>query len=791
MSSGSGEQELIAQLQSDKRSVRVAAIVQLAKVSRDRQVLLKLRDLAQSGDREVSFFAAQAVARIQSRLGEQSADQASGAGLTREKLIKPLKDEIAPLLALIRQNPAVIAEELRLAVADFLSRYGEAADGQIVKTWLESCQDNLGLYYIDALESLNPSLLEPLLPALLASALPLVRSRAIVALQKIDPEEALAHLQELLASRQPEQRLAGFRNAFFFPFEQIREVVLAILPEETDREVLQAASILIASNPEPETALRLLDMIDTVGKEQGKRLTEIFHELCGALKVSGLVAPELATPEKFLERWKKERLQKFLRDLEVQLPVATPARREAIESWLKKNLSHPAVRDFIRRLAQNQATEDLARKLLPAGALQGGAPASGSSSAEASAIPPTARQAPRQPLTDAEKISRLAALEEPVAVDVLAWVRAEAGQGAPAVRAEALLALSRLSPKPEDAALGEAGIINADSQVVSASVKLLETIDPARLVPFLSIIWSSEDPRVRVRGLKVALQHDQKTAVEEFRRMVRSADPAQRAEAVAGVFHFPFALVESILLDALRHETHGAIARQILVVLLMNPKRQMLTALDAMQGKVAGSVAILIAQARIDLYDLLLKLQLIAPEGTTAETEKETPATSAKPYAVSRVREEIRKREAAAWRSPALPDADKARGAGGGWNTTALVAVAIVLLAILPLLFLRRPPPPPRFDPQADDQRFSTDSSRKIPLEFRMNRLCRLRGTVTTRHPDGSIYVETESGRLRVFLQRQASAPAQIASGPVEVEVIPYRKSKYGEIWAEGHALRQ
>ncbi len=788
MSTGSGEQELIAQLQSEKRSVRVAAIVQLAKVSRDRQVLLMLRGLAQSSDREVSHFAAQAVARIQARLGEQSDDSKSGSGLSRERLIKPLKDEVAPLLTQIRQNPEKIPDELRLAVADFLSRYGEAADGQLIKSWLENCQDNLGLYYIDALETLNPGLLEPLLPVLLASALPLVRSRAIVALQKIDPEEALAHLQELLASRQPEQRLAGFRNAFFFPFEQIREIVLAILPEESDREVLQAASILIASNPEPDTALRLLDIIDTVGKDQGKRLTEIFHELCGALKVSGLVAPEQATPEKFLERWKKERLQKFLRDLEVQLPVATPARREAIESWLKKNLSHPAVTEFVRKLAKNQATEELARKLLPPSAQrpasQAVAPTGGTTVRGADA-----GNAPIQPLSDQEKIQRLTALEAPVAVDVLAWVRREAGQGSPAVRAEALQALSRLAPGPEDAKLGEAGIIHADPQVVGASVKLLETIDPARLVPFLSIIWSSEDPRVRVRGLKVALKHDPKTAVEEFKRMVRSADPAQRAEAVAGVFHFPFDAVEPILLDALRHESHAAIARQILVVLLMNPKRSMLAALDAMQGKVAGSVAILIAQARIDLYDLLLKLQLISPEGEPVGSEKEPVTTTGKPYAVSRVREEIRKREAVAWRSPALPDADKTRVAGG-WNTTILIAAGIVLLAVLPLLFLRRPPPPPRFSQNIDDTRFSGDPS-KIPLEFRMNRLCRLRGTVTTLHPDGSIYVETANGRLRVFLQKQASAPARIASGPVEVEVIPYRKSKYGEIWAEGHVLRQ
>ena len=68
MSEQTNEQLLIEQLSSEKRSLRIQAVVKLSRIGKTEAALEALSNLASNGDREESFFASQAIAKISQKL---------------------------------------------------------------------------------------------------------------------------------------------------------------------------------------------------------------------------------------------------------------------------------------------------------------------------------------------------------------------------------------------------------------------------------------------------------------------------------------------------------------------------------------------------------------------------------------------------------------------------------------------------------------------------------------------------------------------------------------------------
>jgi HEAT repeat protein/hemin uptake protein HemP len=825
VSDTSPEQGLIAQLASDKRSVVIGAVVQLAKISTDPEVIYRLRKLAESNDRELSFFAAQAIAKIQARLGQKPEESSGGAApspgpgafLDRTTLLAPLKVEIPRLLALIRERRAQIPDEVKPAVAVFLSKNGGEEDVPWLVEQLKATDSNLVLPFLEALEALSPTALQPLLPDLLASTHPLVRGRAITALRRIDPEEAEAHLAELLASRRQEDRLAGLSIAFLFPFPKVRELLFAILQEETDPEVLKGCGTLLASNPEVDSALRLLDLIDTTAdKKQAATLTTLFKVLCQALAATGLVPAAEATPEAMLARWRQERLKKFLADLEVQITLTAGPRRDALATWLSRNMDLPEVRATVERLALNPATEELARQLQQAYAKE----------KQLAALAGSPGQ-----YGDEDKRQFLRALDEEGFKLWADWVREEARSGSPMVRVAALHALARLDSTNESLPIAEAAMRESDPSLQAAASRVIEKADARKLLPFLPAMLASSDTRLRARGIKIARQHDEAAALQALAGMLASPDPATRANAVGSLFLFPVEKVSSLLLTTLEKEDHSAIARQILVVLLSNPSVELLDQLDRVHARSNPSVSMTIAQARMDLFDLILQLGLddeaagatrakrgapraektaagqappsSPPAGSLSQTGTPAPAVTGaepvapeataapKPYAVAQVRAAMRSRQTAK-REEAL---NKDKAAGGEWRTYALVLALITVLAFLPSMFLRLltpsetgslPARPEPFDPRKADAELIHRS--EIPDGVRMNRMGRIIARVKEVRPDGLVAIEHEAQTY--LLEGIASLPFLVGNDEVEVELLPYQKLKDGSIVAECHSFK-
>lgn len=807
------EHQLLGQLGSENRTLRVNAIVQLAKTASSGEALKALQQLSDGSDRELSFFAAQAVIRIRSRLGDRAPEEAAGAGsplpapggpeITRSRLLSPRPEEVEPLLARIRAAPESISGELQPPAAAFLGKYGCEDDVSFFINWLGDGQSGLIIPVIEAVEALAPHALTAHFPMLLASNHPIVRIRAISALRKIDEEEAEAHLSELLASRRSEDRIAGLSAAIAFPFPRIREYLLSILGEEQDPEVLHGCETLLACNPEIDTALRILDLIDTVPKPQAARLSAIFKSISASVAAAGLISGPEAPHDALLKLWRHERLRKFLTDLEIQIAVASPARREAIEGWLAKNILTPDVSAFVEKLALNPATEEVYLRLadfLPHAAVK--------KSSKNDPAPAT--------LSEQNKLQILGHLDKSGWEKHSQWVREEARFGPPSLRAAAIRVLAKLSTDTEDLPLAESVLKQDEPGVQLAAFTLLEARSPDRLMPRLPALLASPDQKIRGRAVRFALKRDEKNAVEAVDRMLCSSDKTLRAQAVSCLILFPFNTISNMLLRALATEDHPAIARSMIVVLLTNPSRNILDRLDRIQAKSNPGVTMLIAQARMDLFDRLLQLGIdVRPSAKTPpspapaaqekpvsriEPEQPTRRETPKPYSVNQVRQTIRNREAG--QRALSKQADSAAFHPGKLlervPAGAVIAVGIIILGVLPILLLGSATPnpsetslktAPRSNRGQDERRAEEQVDRLagIPTTFRMGRPCRLTGKILKVIDRKTFTFESDAKQFRCAAP--APLPMLLDGELVVVEMLPYRQLPNDQIAAEVMSL--
>lgn len=376
MSAPNTENELIEQLSSDKRSLRIQAIVKLTRAGSSEAALRALAPLANTDDREEAFFASQAIAKISQKLGanitvapkntvqpDENQFTPDAQTITAKDFLEAKKDKAPILLQYIRTKPNEIPEDVLPSIGFFLGKYGDKADTEFIQNYLMHHCDNLTLPYISAAEKIDASMLTKTLPYLLASNESLVRSRAVMALRKIDPVEAERHFLNLLASKQAENRLAALEISFLFPFDRVKDYILALLAEEKDLDVYKACATVLASNPSQEIALRILDIVESLPLAQRKLTSTIFNIVSAAIASAKVLPPEKATPQALVNTWKEQRLQNFLNDLEIQLSTTTGPKREAIVAWLEKNRSIPKVAEFIEHLALNPQTEDVYQKL--------------------------------------------------------------------------------------------------------------------------------------------------------------------------------------------------------------------------------------------------------------------------------------------------------------------------------------------------------------------------------------------------------------------------------------------
>lgn len=819
----SEENELIAQLNSDKRSVKIQAIVKLTRAGKSEQAIRALLPFLACEDRELSFFANQAAGKIAERIKidinqlsgnepvvttvEETPSQKPETTLSREIFLNARKDKAEELLEIIRSTPEKIPDETLPAVGAFLSRHGGISDAGFIEKCLLKDNSNLALPFINAAESVAPAILPRVLPNLLASNEPLVRSRSVSALRKIDPEEAERHFSDLLSSRNPENRLAAIGIGFLFPFDRVKGYILSMLPDEKDQEVLTACQTVLASNPDIDTALSILDCIDAVAAAQKPMLTLIFRTVCQALAATGLLAADQATPEAMIRLWKQQRLQSFLFDLEIQLSFADDQKKASIIGWIDKNRQHPKVQELIERLGKNPQTEEVFKQLNRKISIESATPPAGlpdpvsahqtadnkEEGSESIAKPaPDAANRPAAQETartaDPGIIQKLRNLEIEGFSANKSWIMKEALSGEPTIRAEALNALLRIHPDGKLIDLAKEAFGCESIEVRTAAFKILERLDPEFLKEKISQMLQETDPNLRIRAVRFGIKYKQEESIEALKRLLKSEEQAVRSNAISCLAICPFNATFKLLMDQLDREDHPVIAKQIASILLSNPSKAVLKALDNITKTANPAVSMVISQTRNDLFDLVAQLPEVSePEPAPAAQEAD------KPYSVSKVREIARRSKD--WKPGYKPDKDgKEEGKPSQINWQMLVSgsVLLIFLGLLPIMLLsdrgQSDIPPGKSSQEWRSGERVNPTKVAIPDKFRMNRPCSLSGTIEKLVSDESMVMAHESHKIMIKFEFAASKEYAVGD-KINVTIIPYRVNPHGIILSRGQEI--
>ena len=774
------EKELLESLNSDKRNIKLQAIVKLARISKEKSTLDAIMTLLSSNDREISFYANQACTKISQRLGipfEKPAFNQQIKKLNSKSFRKPNEKDIPILLETIRKNPEQIENNALASAAKFLSQYGDISDSTTLEKYLTQNSSSACLAFIDTAEKIAPSMLKRKLPELLKSQAPLIRSRAIKALYQFEPGEAERHFSDLLSSRNAEDRIAGMGIAFQFPVERVKNYILALLGDEKDKNVITASQVFLASNPDTETAFALLDIIDSAPTPQKNDLTKIFKTICQALASSEQYNKEEVAPEKIVETWKKQRLDTFLSNLEIQLPFAKKARRKAIIDWLTKNQTHPKVTAFIVKLGQDPLTEDVYN-------IFHGTP----KETNKNQVPLNTNSI--KPDSSKEKISKMKRLELESFPQNKKWLLEEAKNGKNKVRATALKTLLRLHPDQELKKIAIKSLNSDEVAIKIAALKVLERLDTKYLKGNLENLLEINDPAFRVRIARLALKFNQDLAISRLISMLESEVQSEKTNAISCLALCPFEKISSQLLKLLHKENHPVIARQLIDIILCNPSIELLNELKKIDRSATPAISMVISQGKNDMTELLKeelkkeeekkKKQISAPTAPSNPTSKNSSKTHIKAPTTPVINKPKTLKE--------TPNKKE-----NNWQLICVGAILFIILGLLPISFLMKPKSPPEIAqaPQSKDWRNNERKKfhpRKIGSEIKMNKICSIKAKLEKFENPKTLIVSSNGRKILVKFEKNI-AKSIIDGANIELKLLPYRTTKSGLVVAQGEEL--
>lgn len=839
------EQELIEQLSSDKRSLRIQAVVKLTRVGNSQAALAALSALAAKGDREEAFFISQAIAKITQKLEKKLGslnntttapnvsevsvsnnqnqyyqDNTGTKSLTTYDFLSATNERAVTLLNYVREHPTEIPEALLPSVGVFLGKYGDSRDSDFILKYLQTHHNTLTLPYISAAEKIDSKILIPVLPYLLASKEALVRSRAVMVLQKIDQTEAERHFLHLLASTQAEDRLAALEISFLFPFNRVKNYIVALLPEEKDADVFKACATVLASNPSLDLALRILDVLESLPPQQRKPITAIFNILSVAIKSARVLPAKDATPQALVIAWKKERLKKFLNDLEIQLCTTTGERRESLISWLEKNINIPDVAEFVEHLSLNPQTEDVYQRLTSSNnddlALPNIESIFDSADNAKSAAPVNIKNKPKEekfePLIKQEAkegtqntntyineqeaaVPELSEVSDPSSnvpapnvekplnaeKEQIKWLKsldmqqfltdkqsvidlADNTFTSKSVRAEALNTLLRLSPGPKIKNIGVKALDDNDIKIKTAGFKILERVAPDVLKEKLSDLLLSTDTNIRVRAIRFGLKVNQEESIQALEKLISSTDQNHRSYAISCLALCPFESVYHILIKALLNEKYDLVAKQITAVLLSNPDPVILSMLDKISVIATDpNIEMVVSQARNELEEILSSMPPQQSNLKEIDVFQKTTDKIDKPYSVENVRKltnKIASEKKDSEKKISFIDTIK-----NNMNGTTLIVACLAVAVVAGIIYgVINPPKSGSFNPSKYKQE-NRSNERNIGRKgfggnsgssLRMNRTSTITGNITQVISESSIVLISDADKSEVMVKFKA-----------------------------------
>ena len=333
-------QHLIFDLGAGQKSLRLAAVMQLAHFSGNPLVIKSLKKLlTQETEEEIRFFAAQAIQRHQSGrptpVAASPCCQQSPADLTMERFFLASEEELPGLLA---QLSSLSRESLQSFVAQLIKgrrnekllqhllRFSDQfldkdMDQEALNVLLRHRNPGIVLKTLHKIVATAPGKCGPSLPHLLKNPSPAVRIMGLRTLYKFWPEEALRLLREFLEAGDPAKVGMGLSLMFQFPFENVCGAVLSLIAKDLipvgARETVR---VLVALNPSPRF-LHSLSLVQLRWLETTPEWVKELHLVASTALAQAMM--EEGTSEEIANRYLEQAQKTFATILGETAPATT------------------------------------------------------------------------------------------------------------------------------------------------------------------------------------------------------------------------------------------------------------------------------------------------------------------------------------------------------------------------------------------------------------------------------------------------------------------------------------
>ncbi|MBF0409808.1 MAG: HEAT repeat domain-containing protein [Candidatus Riflebacteria bacterium] len=368
-----------------------------------------------------------------------------------------------------------------------------------------------------------PDALVKFLPRLLTSDDPKLHIMAIRGLFKIDPQEALKHLEEFLYDDNQSAREIAIVDLFHFPFADIKSVVIKYFSIEDNLFLLEKAGSLFEINPDKEIPFKLWEIAERSGAEKAKLTKSIIQNSCKVLKDSGILGDQFDAYLERLQKWIRKRAAvRFLQENVIKLKNTSPSEWDEIRSSLSRAVENSAVReifplvflwpleptikDFLTAVLQTAAE----KKLKMSDSVSASAPASISASVPA--------QTPAQ-----TPASSLANISTSVSDSVTASAPAFPPSGAKEVSPEVIMAPSSLST-PNQASLA-ATSSDTSTSVLAPTPPPSPSPSPSGSTPLTNSVEATSASQLATQPESLSAQTPENPAQIDFESEIQSEKP--------------------------------------------------------------------------------------------------------------------------------------------------------------------------------------------------------------------------------------------------------------------------
>ncbi len=418
-----------------------------------------------------------------------------------------------------------------------------------------------------------PRLILEALPPLLASPEPRVRVMAIQGLAKLDMDEAVRHLENMLLNGDSWAKSAAVRSAFQLPFEALKPSLLKFFAMEANPELLDEAGLLFAINPDPEVPYRLWEVAESSPAAKRDIIKRVLQQACQAIKDAGLIREEFPQFVEKLQKWIYLRsARRFIQDVILRWQESGAdqdglfARIEASfsQAWVRKMwseaLAWPMPETLKARLQALQAAfeEKGGKEPAPTSAGDGSETVSSSAASQAGS-------ADALDLVGIWEFEDRAAAE-PRIREIMARADLSDQLFGTAMRAATRLKLSGFVSQAEE------GLKRKEPVAVSAALEYLGAFDPDRIFPLLGRYVKHQNGRVKGSAIRILKQYDPAQAISSLRTMLFSSNHELREAALGTVIHFDFALVRPLLVELIRSSPDPVQQANALLLFQANPE---------------------------------------------------------------------------------------------------------------------------------------------------------------------------------------------------------------------------